>query len=125
MINFTNKSGYFKIAFIAEKGVKKLDDDLKATLNEGSTSQKVKALLLTKFTSVISFPICLAAELFATRIPKVCKHVLKGDYSKAGKSLQKVGKFALGILLSPLGLLENTLISSHFHKRFHSNGVSY
>lgn len=85
------------------------------------TSVKIGCQLLSRLASVTLFPLSLSVELIGKRIPKLLVSMPnrnRGDISriKFQKRIDKVEKFCLGLLCSPLGLQSPDSVSGLFLK---------
>src|SRR5262249_12460608 len=92
---------------------------------ENSHSYAVKAGcgILSRLMSVVIFPLFLQSELTSKGIPKlflrlttVCQSDDPQAMKKFNKALDKVYKFALGILCSPMGIRSPDIVSGLFLK---------
>ncbi len=84
--------------------------------------------LLCRFMSVTVFPTFLALELLFKRVPKLLLSIpfSRSDQvasQKFHKNIQKIEKFCLGILFSPLGIRSPDGVSGLFLKNIKSNRV--
>lgn len=89
--------------------------------NSSSTTVKVGCSLLSRVMSVSIFPISLTGELLLKRFPKLLLSIPSCCKSsefptKFSKNVEKIGKFSLGILSSPLGLSSPVAVSGLFLK---------
>jgi FAD/FMN-containing dehydrogenase len=77
---------------------------------------------LSRLISVTVFPVFLFLELTFKRVPKLLLAI--GDSSKFEKKLDKLTKFALGIICSPLGVHSPEGVSGLFLKHNFQNTVA-
>src|SRR4029077_20895174 len=92
---------------------------------ENSDNYAVKAgcAILSRLISFVVFPIFLTLELVLKRIPKlllrsisICKSNDPKATKKFNRTLDKVNKFALGVLFSPMGICSPDIVSGLFLK---------
>lgn len=92
--------------------------------NQDSSLVRAVTQLSSRFLSVTVFPIALTFELLFKRIPKTLftpiriqkNPVQEGHPSKFQRRCDKIAKFALGILFSPLGVFSPDCVSGLFLK---------
>ena len=110
------------------RGIEKL---VQTKENSSNILVKAGSDLLARLVSVTVFPIFLGIELICKRIPKllisipICKANQGDAQKKYHKSLEKVQKFCLGILFSPLGLRSATGVSDFFLKKTFQKDTIY
>ncbi len=96
--------------------------------NSNSLVLTASCHLLSRFMSVTVFPTFLALELLFKRVPKLLLSIpfSRSDQvasQKFHKNSQKIEKFCLGILFSPLGIRSPDGVSGLFLKNIKSNRV--
>lgn len=89
------------------------------TRNTKNICIKAGCNLLTRTISLTAFPIFLTFELLFKQIPKT----IFGNRVKFKKRLDKVAKFALGILCTPLAIYTPDAVSTLFLKSPRTNSV--
>lgn len=114
----------FTTNFISSASIARgIEDLIISGENSQNPAVKIGCALLSRLISVTVFPIFLTFELFFKRIPKcllaipICKTDQEAANQKFYKTVDKVSKTALGILLSPLGLRSADGVAGLFLKK--------
>src|SRR5579863_7001058 len=93
------------------------------TRNTKNVVEKVNLGILNRLIGLTAFPAALGTELLCNRIPKLVSAAWKQDPEKYESRFDKITKYVLGLLFSPLAIRTPEAISGFFLKRFKGNEV--